>query len=398
MKTSPQLLTPLNLRGVQVANRAWVAPMLQHAVRYGDGMPTDWHLVHYGSFALGGFGLIITEPTAIAPAGRVTPADTGLWSDLQVEPWRRIVNFVHSIRLPLAGRDDAPATDEFAKLTHPPARLPAGRNNSPVRICLQLNHAGRKAELPSEAPAAPSPSANVATAAPTTSTATPPAAVWHTLAPSPVAFPGLPTPEALSRSGILRIISDFSSAARRAERAGFDAIEINAADGYLIHQFLSPLTNKRTDSYGGMYSNRVRLLREIITALRISWHGPLLVRIPGSDLAVGGWSTSDAVSLAVLLRTGGADLVTVSSGGNTLAEPPNTPGYALPFSRQIRQFSGIPIAAGGAISAPLDAEHALREGAVDAVLVDQQALKDPHWPLHAAAELSVAAASTGLEH
>ncbi|MDR0435729.1 MAG: NADH:flavin oxidoreductase/NADH oxidase, partial [Propionibacteriaceae bacterium] len=327
MKPRPLLLRPLNLRGVRLANRAWAAPVLQYSARYGDGMPTDWHLAHYGSFAQGGFGLIITEPTAVNPAARVTLADVGLWSDLQVEPWKHIIDFIHSVRVPI---DD--------------------KGRGPVRICLQLSHAGRKGSAAS--PLMSSGNAlGVASEVP-----------WQTVAPTAIAFPGLPVPEVLTRSGINRVVTDFSSAARRAERAGFDCLEINAADGYLVHQFLSPLTNKRSDSYGGVYSNRVRLLREIITAVRISWHGPLLVRIPGSDLAIGGWTSSDAVSLAVLMRMDGADMVDIAAGGNTLAERPDASGYTLPFATQVRQFSGIPIAAGGAISDPIEAERALANG------------------------------------
>jgi 2,4-dienoyl-CoA reductase-like NADH-dependent reductase (Old Yellow Enzyme family) len=323
--------------------------MLQYSARYGDGMPTDWHLVHYGAFAQGGFAMIITEPTAISPTARVTSADVGFWSKLQVAPWKRITDFVHSVRLPLDDR------------------------SAPVRIGLQLNHSGRKGAAAS--PLGSNPHNNIVTVP------------WPTVAPTALAFPGMPTPEALTPNGIARIVADFGTSARRATLAGFDCIEINAADGYLLHQFLSPLSNKRSDNYGGVYSNRVRLLLEVITAVRISWHGPLLVRIPGSDCAIGGWTPADAVSLAVLLRTTDVDLVSVTAGGNTLGGMPNTPGHILQIAAQLRQFSAVPVVAEDGITEPATAEHALQSGAVDAVLLNKQAIREPHWPLRAATVL-----------
>ena len=336
------LFSPVRLRGTTVRNRVWVAPMCQYSAV--DGVPNDWHLVHLGSFARGGAGLVLTEATAVSPEGRISPADTGIWNDQQREAWARIVDFLHA------------------------QGATAG---------MQLAHAGRKASTrpPFEGRG--------------------PVSVdeggWETVGPSAVAFPGLATPRALTVSEVDQVVEDFAQAARRALEAGFDVLEIHSAHGYLLHQFLSPLSNQRDDEYGGSFDNRVRLLLRVVDAVRsaVPTSTPVLVRISATDWVEGGWTPDDSVALARLLREAQVDLVDVSSGGNALADIPVEPGYQVPFARRIREEAGIPTGAVGLVTEAKQAEELLADGAADVVLLARAMLRDPHWALRAAHELGV---------
>jgi 2,4-dienoyl-CoA reductase-like NADH-dependent reductase (Old Yellow Enzyme family) len=338
-----RLFTPVTLRDLVVRNRVWVSPMCQYSAV--DGVPNDWHLVHLGSFARGGAGLVFTEATAVAPEGRISPADTGIWNDEQRDAWARIVDFVH-------GQGAA-----------------AG---------MQLAHAGRKASTrPPFEGRGPVP---------------PEEGGWPTVGPSAVPFPGLPAPQELTGPDLDRVVADFEAAARRALDAGFDVLEIHAAHGYLLHEFLSPLSNHRTDAYGGSFENRVRLLLRVVEAVRavVPESAPLVVRISATDWVEGGWAVDDSVALARLLREAGVDLVDVSSGGNARAKIPTEPGYQVPFARRIREEAGIPTGAVGLVTEPKQADEIVEEGAADVVLLARALLRDPHWPLRAAHELGVA--------
>ena len=331
----------MTLRGLTLRNRAWLAPMCQYSAV--DGVPGDWHLVHLGARAAGGFGLILAEASAVVPEGRITPRDTGLWDDAQVDAWSRVVDVIHQ---------------------HGAA---AG---------VQLAHAGRKASTwwPWAAERGSVPAQDGG---------------WTAVAPSAVAFPGYDTPAALDESGIAAVVDAFAAAARRAERAGFDVVEVHAAHGYLLHQFLSPLSNERNDRYGGSLENRARLLHEVVTAVRAAWpqDKPLLVRISASDWTDGGLTVEDMAAVAEGLAPLGVDLVDVSSGGNVLAPIPTGPGYQVPLARRVREVSGLPVSAVGMITSGVQAEQVLVDGAADAVMVARAALRDPMWVLRAAHEL-----------
>ena len=336
------LFSPVQLRETTIRNRVWVAPMCQYSAV--EGMPDDWHLVHLGSFARGGAGLVLTEATAVSPEGRISPSDTGIWNDEQRDAWTRIVDFVH-------GQGAA-----------------AG---------MQLAHAGRKASTrpPFEG------RGYVAAEE----------GGWETVGPSAVPFPGLPAPRELTVAEIDGVVEDFARAARRAVEAGFDVLEIHAAHGYLLHQFLSPLSNQRQDEYGGSFDDRVRLVLRVVEAVRsvVPADLPLVTRISATDWVEGGWSADDSVALAGLLRDAGVDLVDVSSGGNAVADIPVEPGYQVPFARRIRQEAGVPTGAVGLITEPKQAEEILASGAADVVLLARALLRDPHWTLRAAHELGV---------
>ena len=335
-----QLFNPITLRDVTVRNRVWVSPMCEYSAV--DGVPNDWHLVHLGSFARGGVGLVFTEATAVSPEGRISPADTGIWNDEQQQAWARIVSFVHG------------------------QGATAG---------IQLAHAGRKASSkpPWEA----------------RGFVTDEDGGWEPVAPSAVAFPGLREPVALDAAGIARVVSDFGDAAERAVAVGFDVLELHAAHGYLLHEFLSPLSNRRDDEYGGSFENRSRLLLEVVAEVRRRVAAPLVVRISATDWVEGGWTADDSVRLGVLLRDAGVDLVDVSSGGNALADIPVEPGYQVPFARRIRAEAGIPTGAVGLITEPKQAEEIVADGSADVVLLARALLRDPHWALRAAHDLGV---------
>ena len=348
------LLSPIDVASVRFANRVWVSPMSQFAADRPTSAPTDWHLVHYGAFAQGGFGLIMTEATAVSSAGRLTPYDTGLWTEQQTGRWRRITTFVHSQRLPVGD----------------------GSQTS-VKIGVQLAHAGRRASSQRSFSGEAGGPLEVADGG------------WQAFAPSPVPYPGFPVPTEMTAADISQVIDDFTVAARRADVAGFDVVEINAAGGGLLHEFYSPLSNQRHDEYGGTYSNRVRLLREVVAAVRDVWAGPLFVRIAATDWVSGGWDGNDSVALAVLLRSDRVDLIDVSTGGNAANEIPMQPGYQVPFAERIRHFSGLPTAVAGLITDPQQAEAIIDGEQADAVLIGRAALREPHWPQRAAHVLGV---------
>jgi 2,4-dienoyl-CoA reductase-like NADH-dependent reductase (Old Yellow Enzyme family) len=337
-----RLFTPFDLRKTTFANRVWVSPMCQYSAV--DGVPDDWHLVHLGSFARGGVGLVFTEATAVTPQGRISPADTGIWNDEQASAWSRIVEFVHR-QGTVAG--------------------------------MQLAHAGRKASAipPWEG------------RGPVSDTE----GGWEPVAPSPVAADALRDPRALTVAEIGDVAASFASAAERAVACGFDVLEVHAAHGYLLHEFLSPLSNRRTDEYGGGFDNRVRIVLEVVDAVRavLPEHMPVFVRLSATDWVDGGWSADESVRLAGLLRGRGIDLVDVSSGGVVAADIPVGPGYQVEFARRIRQEADVPTGAVGMITDPRQAEQIVAEGSADAVLLARELLRNPHWALLAAHELGV---------
>lgn len=334
------LFSPITLRDLTIRNRVWVAPMCQYSAT--DGLPDDWHLVHLGSFASGGAGLVITEATAVVPEGRISPEDTGIWNDEQRDAWARIVAFLHA------------------------QGAAAG---------IQLAHAGRKASTYSGFTGE---RGGVADAD----------GGWRPVGPSAVPFAGLrEDPEPLDRAGIARVVTAFGDAAERAVAAGFDVIELHAAHGYLLHEFLSPLSNLRDDEYGGGFENRVRLVLEVVREVGSRVDVPLVVRLSATDWGEGGWTADETVRLAALLKDEGVDLVDTSTGGNVLADIPVEPGYQVPFARRVRTEAGIPTGAVGLITEPKQAEEILAEGSADVVLLARELLRDPHWPLRAAYEL-----------
>ncbi len=345
----PALFTPLTLRGATARNRVWLAPMCQYSAA--DGMPGQWQLVHLAARASGGFGLLLTEAAAVVPEGRITPQDVGLWSDEQAAAWRPVVDAVHA-RGALAA--------------------------------VQLAHAGRKAST--YRPWSP-----VQGSVPTDDGG------WATVAPSPIAFPGYAVPTELDAAGIADVVEAFAAATRRAVDAGFDAVEVHAAHGYLLHQFLSPLSNERADAYGGDLAGRARLLLEVVTAVRAAWpeDRPLLVRLSATDWTEGGLTVDDVATVATWLAPLGVDLVDVSSGGNVPAPVAVGPGYQVPFARAVREASGLATSAVGLIGTGAEAEGVLAEGSADVVMIGRPALADAAWPLRAAHELGVRVATDG---
>jgi len=346
MNTQPHLFSPLALRGITLKNRIALSPMCQYSGE--DGTANDWHLVHLGARALGGTGLIIAEATAVAPEGRISPQDLGLWSDHQIEPLARITRFI--------------------------------RENGSV-AGVQLAHAGRKAS----------------TARPWDggTPVGPEAGGWAPVrGASPIPFGvGFPTPDPLSTGELKGIAASFASAAARALSAGFQLIEIHGAHGYLLHSFLSPLSNHRTDEYGGSFQNRTRLLREVLVAVREVWPSdlPLLLRISTTDWMEGGWGPDDSVALAGMVGPLGVDLLDCSSGGgHPAAAPPVGPGFQIPNAQRIREETGIPTGAVGLITDPAQADHIVRTGQADLVLLGRVLLREPHWPLRASRELGQA--------
>lgn len=339
-----QLFTPLTLRGITFKNRLVVSPMCQYSAE--DGFINDWHLVHLGSRAVGGAGLIILEATAVSPEGRITPDDLGIWKDEHLPGLQRITEFLKA---------------------H--ACVPG----------VQLAHAGRKASHSS-----PWKGGSVV---PETDGG------WQTAAPSPVPFTEEePAPQELTLDSIQQVINDFKAAAQRALAAGFEVIELHAAHGYLLHEFLSPLSNQRLDQYGGTFENRIRLLVEIVEATRSVWPErlPLFVRISATDWTEGGWTAEDSVQLAAVLRTKGVDLIDCSTGGNVAsAQIPVGPGYQVPFAEQVKRDAGIPTGAVGLITTAQQAEEIVASGQADLVLLARESLRDPYFPLHAAFELGV---------
>ncbi|MFC9355859.1 NADH:flavin oxidoreductase/NADH oxidase [Rhodococcus sp. NPDC057014] len=335
----------MTIRGVTAPNRLWVAPMCQYSAV--DGVPNDWHLVHLGGFAKGRSGLVMTEATAVNPEGRISPGCLGLWDDEQKAAFARITRFI------------------------------IDQGSTPA---IQLAHAGRKASTPPpwERPAY--------------ATVPPEAGGWQTVGPSALSWGDMTVPRAMSHADITQVVADFAAATRRANTAGFEVVEIHAAHGYLIHQFLSPLSNTRTDEYGGDLAGRSRLLREIVAAVRDAWpqHLPLFLRISATDWVDGGWDIEESIALIESLQGSGIDLIDVSSGGLTPDQViPVGPGYQVPFARRIREATGIPVAAVGLINESSQAEQTLADGAADAVFIGRNLLRDPMWPLRAAKELGV---------
>jgi 2,4-dienoyl-CoA reductase-like NADH-dependent reductase (Old Yellow Enzyme family) len=338
----PHLFDPLAIRGVTLRNRVGVSPMCQYSST--DGFATDWHLVHLGSRAVGGAGLVIVEATAVEPAGRISPHDLGIWDDRHVEMLSRITAFIRA---------------------H--GAVPG----------IQLAHAGRKASRnrPWES------ERNVPEAD----------GGWRAVGPSAVAFAdGWQVPEPLTRDGIAEVQAAFVMAATRAHAAGFEWIELHGAHGYLCHSFYSPLSNRRGDEYGGTFEGRTRFLRETARAVRGAWPDdrPLAVRLSCSDWTDGGWTADDAVVLARALAGDGVDLVDCSSGGNVAgARIPLGPGYQVPFAERVRREAGVRTAAVGLITEPAQADAIVRNGQADVVLLAREELRDPYWPVRAARAL-----------
>jgi len=339
----PHLFDSFSIRDLQFSNRVFVSPMCEYSSV--DGYANDWHLVHLGSRAVGGAGLVLTEATAVLPEGRISPQDLGIWKDEHVEVLKRIVSFIHE------------------------QGSAAG---------MQLAHAGRKASTrrPWEGDGV----------VPETEGG------WqNVMAPSAIPFAdNYPTPQALTVDGIQQVVRAFAQAARRACDAGFRVIEIHAAHGYLIHEFLSPLSNHRDDTYGGSFENRTRLIREIVAAVRSSWPkgAPLFVRISATDWVEGGWDLKQSIELARSLKQLGVDLIDCSSGGTVPhAKIPAGPGYQTPFAQRIRHEAEILTGAVGMITSPVQAEQIIGTGQADAILIAREFLRDPYWPLRAATEL-----------
>ena len=339
----PHLFDSLTIRDLQFSNRVFVSPMCEYSSV--DGYANDWHLVHLGSRAVGGAGLVLTEATAVLPEGRISPQDLGIWKDEHVDALKRIVSFIHE-QGSVAG--------------------------------MQLAHAGRKAS----------------TRRPWEGDGVVPEAEggWqNVMAPSAISFAdNYPTPQALTVDGIQQVVRAFADAARRACDAGFRVIEIHAAHGYLIHEFLSPLSNHRHDTYGGSFENRTRLIREIVTAVRSSWPkgAPLFVRISATDWVEAGWDLEQSIELARSLKQLGVDLIDCSSGGTVPhARIPAGPGYQTPFAQRIRHEAEILTGAVGMITSPIQAEQIIGTGQADAVVIAREFLRDPYWPLRAAKEL-----------
>jgi 2,4-dienoyl-CoA reductase-like NADH-dependent reductase (Old Yellow Enzyme family) len=339
---SHPLFSPFQLRSVVFANRIGVSPMCQYSSQ--DGFATEWHLVHLGARAQGGAGLVTLEASAVTAEGRISPGDLGIWKDEHIPALKLIVEFIHT---------------------------------QGARAGIQLAHAGRKASM-----APPFVAERLVT---------PDEGGWLPVAPSAIAFsPTYAVPQALDEAGISSTIEAFRQAARRADAAGFDYVEIHAAHGYLIHQFLSPLANQRTDKYGGSFENRTRLAVEVVDAVRAEWpdHLPISVRISATDWAEGGWNIDESVELARVFREHGVDLVDCSSGGMVPnAKIPVGPGYQVQFSARIRREANIPTAAVGMITDAVQANDIVANGEADLVFLAREMLRDPYWPVHAAAAL-----------
>jgi 2,4-dienoyl-CoA reductase-like NADH-dependent reductase (Old Yellow Enzyme family) len=342
-----QLFRPLQLRGIEFRNRIFVSPMCQYSSD--DGLPADWHLVHLGSRAAGGASLVLTEATAVSAEGRISPHDAGLWSPAHATAWQRISRFVKS-----------------------QGAVPG----------VQLAHAGRKAstEVPWRGGGPISPAAGG----------------WPPIGPSPIPFDqGYPAPTEMTVGAIDRVVAQFADAARLSLEAGFEVIELHAAHGYLLHEFLSPLANQRTDDYGGSLANRLRLPVRIARTVRAIWpeHLPLFVRISATDWVEGGWDLAQSIALAKELKGAGVDLVDCSSGGQVPhAKIPTGPGYQVPFAEAIRRDAGIATGAVGMITEPAQAEQIIASGQADAVLLAREFLREPYWPQRAAQALVAKAA------
>ena len=336
------LFSPLTLRSITLKNRIVVSPMCQYSSE--DGFANDWHLVHLGSKALGGSGLVFTEAAAVSPDGRITPGDLGIWKDEHISFLKRITSFI---------------TESGS--------VPG----------IQLAHAGRKSSMQVSWKGG--------------EPLTPEKGGWETFAPSAVAFKeGDLVPSEMTTEDIERVLSDFGAAAKRSLEAGFQIIELHGAHGYLLHEFLSPVSNKRTDAYGGSFENRIRFLLEIIARVQTVWPEdlPLFVRISATDWTEEGWSAEDSVELAKVLKTKGVDLVDCSTGGNVSGvKIPLTAMYQVPFAQKVKEEAGIATGAVGLITTPVQAASVIAEGKADLVFLAREILRDPNFPLRAAHEL-----------
>ncbi|WP_375001787.1 NADH:flavin oxidoreductase/NADH oxidase [Aeromicrobium sp. CTD01-1L150] len=342
------LFEPLTLRGVTTRNRIWLAPMCQYSCFDQDGVPTDWHLVHLGARATGGFGLVMSEATAVAPEGRISPEDTGLWNDQQAQAWRPIVDTIKA---------------------------------QGAVAAVQLAHAGRKASTFA-------PFAGESGSVPLEQRG------WSTVSCTDQAFGDFDAPRRLSTEEVEDLPRQFAEAARRAESAGFEAVEIHAAHGYLLHQFLSPLVNDRDDRYGGSFENRARIVLEVVDAVRAVWSGPLFIRFSATDWVedAPSWDVEQTSRLAGLVVERGVDLVDISSGGAVPEQRITVgPGYQVPFAGAVRRATGAPVSAVGLLTDPAQAERVLSDGDADVVMLARAALREPSWPLRAAHELGLPA-------
>lgn len=340
-----KLFEPIRLRGLQVKNRIWLSPMCTYSVEKMDGNPTDWHLVHLGARAIGGAGLVMAEATAIRPEGRISAWDTGLWDDSQIEAWRRITGFIRA-----QGAVSA----------------------------VQLAHAGRKASVYREwSGVGPIADADGG---------------WTPVSSTSAPFLGLRDPRVLEQGEIAGLVSDWAAAAKRAVLAGFDAVEIHAAHGYLIHQFLSPITNDRKDEYGGSLENRARILTEVVSAVRgvIPNEMPLFVRLSATDYAEDGWDPEQTATVSQWVVALGADLIDVSSGGLIPGvKIPTGPGYQVGFAEKVAAATSGAVGAVGQITTASQAEQILESGQTDVIFIGRAFLRDANWGLRAAHELGV---------
>ncbi|MEO5693346.1 MAG: NADH:flavin oxidoreductase/NADH oxidase [Usitatibacter sp.] len=338
-----KLFSPLQLRTVTFPNRVFVSPMCQYSSE--NGMPNEWHMVHLGSRAIGGAGFVCIEASGVTPEGRITPWDAGIWSPQHAQAWKPIADFIRA-------HGSVPG--------------------------IQLAHAGRKASCSKPWEGGKS--------------LTPQQGAWQTLGPSAVAFGDYAVPRAMTGKDIETTIADFVAGARHALAAGFDVVEVHGAHGYLLHSFCSPLSNVRTDKWGGSLENRMRFPLEVSRAVRGAWPAdkPVFYRISASDWAEGGWDLAQSIELCKQLKALGIDLIDCSSGGNIATQKIALgPGYQVPFSDAIRREAGIPTAAVGLISEPVQAEEIISLGRADAICLARALLRDPYWPRHAAKALKV---------
>lgn len=339
----PNLFTPLTISGTTFANRAWVSPMCQYSAT--DGVVGDWHLMHIGQFAAGGAGLVMMEATGVSPEARISTHCPGLWNDEQQQAWSRVVDFAHS---------------------------------QDTLVGIQLAHAGRKAST--------APPWSGRTAVPESEGG------WQAVAPSAVAFGNFPVPRTMTKDDIEALVHDFAQAARRALAMGVDVVELHAAHGYLMHQFLSPLSNRRNDEFGGSLDNRMRVPLAVAAAIRTVWPSdrPLFARISTTDWVPGGWDLEQSIVFAKELKEIGVDLIDASSAGLVLEQQvPADVSYQTDFAAVLRARTGVFVAGVGRITNAHQADALISSGAVDAVFLARQFLRDPHWALRAAHELGV---------
>lgn len=343
---SQSLFSPITLRSLSVPDRLWVSPMCQYSAV--DGVVNQWHHVHLGAFATGGASLIIAEASAVCPEGRITPGDAGIWNDQQRDAWSEVLDFLHA---------------------------------QGARVALQLAHAGRKASA--RIPWHEGPTSLAATEG-----------AWQTVAPSAQAYGKMAVPAEMTRADLEQLVLDFEAATTRAVQAGFDAIELHAAHGYLLHEFLSPISNTRTDAYGGDLAGRAKILLQVTNAVRSAMPEtmPLLVRISATDWIEGGWDIDESIELSRMMKELGVDMMDVSSGGvDPRQKIPLGPSYQVPFATRIRNEAGIPVAAVGLITQSAQAEAIVRDGLADVVLAGRAFLREPTFARRMAVELGVEA-------